>query len=168
MRRESVPRLFERSVRITSGATVRRLSGRGNLAWNFSSGEAEYCFGTPLSNDLTNAAKEPPNFAGHYRFTFWGCGSNCAAGAVIDLQTGTVYPPPLGDHGDGWSRWMIAATMSNGSAIDFHPDSRLVVVRGGINYSERLKANIPDVWYFVWERDRFRQLLFKSGKDSGR
>jgi len=63
---------------------------------------------------------------------------------------------------------MIAATMSNGSAIDFHPDSRLVVVRGGINYSERLKANIPDVWYFVWERDRFRQLLFKSGKDSGR
>jgi hypothetical protein len=27
---------------------------------------------------LTRAASEPPNFAEHYRFTVWGCGSNCA------------------------------------------------------------------------------------------
>ena len=43
---------------------------------------------------LTNGAKEQPNFAGHYRFVSWGCGSVCAAGAIIDLQTGDVYPPP--------------------------------------------------------------------------
>lgn len=37
--------------------------------------------------NLTNAAKEQPNFAGHYRVTYWGCGSNCSAvhdaGAVV-------------------------------------------------------------------------------------
>jgi len=63
---------------------------------------------------------------------------------------------------------MIAPAMFDGSAIDFHPSSRLVIIRGGINYSERLKANVPDVWYFSWEGDRFRQLLFISGQDSGR
>jgi hypothetical protein len=118
--------------------------------------------------NLTNAAKETPNFAGHYRFTIWGCGSNCAAGAVIDLQTGRVYAPPLGGKGDGWSRWIVSSAMMADAAIDFHPDSRLVIVRRGINYSERLKASVPDVYYFVWEGDRFRQLLFISGADSGR
>src|SRR5258708_39476447 len=57
--------------------------------------------------NLTNAAMEPANFAGHYRFTFWGCGSMCGAGALIDLQTGDVFPPPLGAHGNGWARWIM-------------------------------------------------------------
>src|ERR1022692_4187763 len=54
---------------------------------------------------LTEAAKEPPNFAGHYRITYWGCGSVCGAGALIDLETGNVCPPPLGGNGEGWDRW---------------------------------------------------------------
>ena len=29
---------------------------------------------------LINAAKEPPDFAGHYRFALWGCGSIAAPG----------------------------------------------------------------------------------------
>jgi hypothetical protein len=28
---------------------------------------------------LANAAMEPPNFAGRYRITYWGCGPNCSA-----------------------------------------------------------------------------------------
>ena len=112
---------------------------------------------------LTNAAKEPPNFAGHYRITSWGCGSECGAGAVVDLQTGSVFPPPLGAHGDGWDRWIISPAFFEGSAVDFRLNSRLVVVKGGINYSEELKANVPDVYYLLWENNRFRQLLFVSG-----
>ena len=50
---------------------------------------------------LTNASKELPDFAGRYRFVTWGCGSSCAAGAIIDLQAGTVLSPPLGGKGDG-------------------------------------------------------------------
>ena len=32
-----------------------------------------------------------PNFAGHYIFTEWGCGTECRDGAVIDAKTGKVY-----------------------------------------------------------------------------
>jgi len=113
---------------------------------------------------LANAAKEPPNFAGHYRITFWGCGSLCGAGAVVDLQTGSVFPPPLGAHGDGWARWIISPALFEGSAVDFRINSRLVAVKSGINYSDARKANVPDAHYFVWEDNRFRQLLYVSGK----
>jgi len=44
---------------------------------------------TMFRTRLTEASLEKPNFAGHYRFAFWGCGSNCAAGAIVDLETGT-------------------------------------------------------------------------------
>ena len=29
------------------------------------------------------------------------------AGAVIDLQTGDVYPPPLAPEGNGWQHWIF-------------------------------------------------------------
>jgi hypothetical protein len=32
------------------------------------------------------------NFAGHYCFVYWGCGSPCKASAIVDLKTGIVYP----------------------------------------------------------------------------
>src|SRR4051812_8631573 len=44
---------------------------------------------------LTDASRQPPNFNGHFRMTYWGCGSNCAAEALIDIQTGDLFPPPL-------------------------------------------------------------------------
>jgi hypothetical protein len=118
--------------------------------------------------NLTNAGKEPPNFAGHYRLTFWGCGSNCAAGAVIDLKTGSVYRPPqaIGD-GTGWVPWIISGAMMDGAAVDFRANSRLVIVRSGMNYSDRLKKFIPDTRYFLWESNRFRRILFVPGKEPG-
>src|SRR5260370_19211498 len=44
---------------------------------------------------LTDASKEAPNFAGHYRFVIWGCGSECISCALIDLQNGKAISPPL-------------------------------------------------------------------------
>jgi len=118
--------------------------------------------------NLTNAAKEPPNFAGHYRLMFWGCGSNCAAGALIDLETGEVSQPPQArPNASGWDRWIISAGMMEGAGIDFRIDSRLVVVRSGISYSERVNKNIPNVAYFLWEDNRFRRILFVLGEKSG-
>jgi hypothetical protein len=118
---------------------------------------------------LGNAAKELPNFAGHYRITYWGCGSLCSAGALVDLQTGGVFPPPLSkSNGSGWERWIMCTACFDGANDEFHLDSRLMIVRCGLNYSERLQKNIPDTYYFLWERDGFRQLLFISGKTSGK
>lgn len=114
--------------------------------------------------ELTDASEGGPNFAGHYTFAIWRCGSNCAAGAVIDLRTGRVFPPPLGAHGDGWGRWCIAAGLFDGAAIDFQVNSRLVVIKSGLNFSEERNVNVPDEDYFVWEDNRFRQLLHVSGK----
>jgi hypothetical protein len=118
---------------------------------------------------LANAVKEFPNFAGHYRITYWGCGSACSAGALIDLQTGDVFPPPLSkSNGSGWERWIMCTARFDGATDEFHLDSRLMIVRCGLNYSEHLKKNIPDTYYFLWERDGFRQLFYISGKAAGR
>ena len=118
---------------------------------------------------LTNAAKEPPNFAGHCRFATWGCGSNCAAGAIVNLQTGEVFQPPQATpNATGWDRWIIGVGMMEDSEITFHPESRLVLVRGGMNYSSRLNKNVPDAYYFVWEENCFRRLLYIPGKEPER
>ena len=39
-------------------------------------------------------AASGPNFAGHYTVVFWGCGTECAAYAIVDDRTGKVYEVP--------------------------------------------------------------------------
>jgi hypothetical protein len=118
---------------------------------------------------LINAGKEAPNFAGHYRITYWGCGSVCSAGALIDLQTGDAFPLPLANpNGTGWDKWIMCAASFEGTDDEFKVNSRLMIVRCGMNCSEQLQNNIPNTLYFLWERDRFRQLLFISGKQPRR
>jgi len=38
--------------------------------------------------------EEGLNFAGHYSFVSWGCGSPCKSSAIVDLITGKVYDGP--------------------------------------------------------------------------
>lgn len=106
---------------------------------------------------LTEASKEPPDFAGHYRFAGWGCGSVCGAGAIINLKTGSVYPPPLGGKGEGWERWMSCTALLDGTGYEYHLNSRLMIVRCGWNFDEH-GQNHPDVYYFLWKGNRFRLL----------
>lgn len=144
---------------------MRHLHGRtlNLLEQAEASGDSSATFQTRL----TNAAKEPPNFAGHYRITYWGCGSFCSAGAVIDLQTGYVFPPPLAKlNGSGWERWIMCTASFEGSNDDFRIDSRLMIVRCGMNFSVRLQKNVPDTYYLVWENDHFRQILRVPGNSS--
>ncbi len=53
-----------------------------------------------------------------------------------------------------------------GSDDEFRIDSRLMIVRCGMNFSERLQKNIPDTYYLVWENDHFRQILRVAGNSS--
>ena len=118
---------------------------------------------------LTEAANQAPNFAGHYRITYWGCGSNCSAGAMIDLRTGDVYQLPLATpNGSGWERWIECTACFDETGEDVHVDSSLMVSRCGLNYSERLHKNVPDTYYFLWEGATFRRLLFIPGKSAGK
>ena len=114
---------------------------------------------------LTEAGQQPPNFAGHYRFTEWGCGSECISGAVVDLETGTVFSPPSAT---GSAPLSVCQSAYDSSGVGFRLDSRLMVVRCGLNFSVRLDKNIPDAYYYVWEGDHFRQILFVSMKRARR
>ncbi len=60
--------------------------------------------------------KTPPDFAGHFNYAIWGFGSNYAAGAIIDIHTGIVYPPP-GKSGNesGWDRWIFTLGIVEGN-----------------------------------------------------
>ena len=51
------------------------------------------------------------NFAGHYTFVYWGCGSPCLSSMVIDRKTGKIYDSP--DAALGY---------------DFRVDSRMIIV----------------------------------------
>ena len=51
-----------------------------------------------------------------------------------------------------------------GANDEFHLDSRLMITRCWLNYSGRAENDVPDAYYFLWEGDRFRQLLHIPGK----
>lgn len=51
------------------------------------------------------------NFAGHYTFVYWGCGSPCQSSLLIDRQTGKIYDSPGASLG-----------------YDFQVDSKMLIV----------------------------------------
>jgi hypothetical protein len=44
---------------------------------------------------LREGAKQVANFAGHYTVVKWGCGTDCATGAIIDAFTGNFVFLPI-------------------------------------------------------------------------
>ncbi len=106
---------------------------------------------------LHQAAAQPPSFAGHYRFVEWGCGSYCAAGALIDLETGQVIGPPLAWAPDDFA---FPPTAWESGDIESRADSRLLIVTCDAGWPDRA----PDTYYFVLEDQHFRQLAHLRGK----
>lgn len=45
---------------------------------------------------LRKAAKLGPNYNGHYRVAYWGCGTNCIEWAILDLSNGHAWISPEG------------------------------------------------------------------------
>lgn len=109
---------------------------------------------------LLNAIKEPANFATHYRFSMWGCGSECASGAIIDLATGEVIAPPLAPI---WMSFSVYQNAYEGFGVEVRPDSKLMIVRCGKHFDKQLERNVPDAYHFVLEDRRFRKLAHFHG-----
>jgi hypothetical protein len=103
---------------------------------------------------LTEGAQGPANFAGHYSVTYWGCGGSCSAGAVIDLRSGRVYPPPLAHNGEGWEHWISCPRAFDDRGDEFRVNSRLMIVHCA-----------SSVYYMLWGGNTFRELL--HGKNPG-
>jgi hypothetical protein len=55
-------------------------------------------------------SQDHANFAGHYSFVYWGCGTTCQSSSIIDRKTGKVYDSPGASLG-----------------YDFRVDSRLLI-----------------------------------------
>jgi hypothetical protein len=69
-------------------------------------------------SQFRDAALQPPNFAGHYRVTIWGCGTECLEGGVVDLATGKVIELPTSLRGKGWEYWMFCFSASQPSGVE--------------------------------------------------
>lgn len=110
------------------------------------------------------AAKKPPDFAGHFRFTDWGCGTQCLAGGIVDFKTGRVFPLPLSKKVVGWEHWIYCASHGFDTiSAESRVNSQLMVVRCGLNFDDDDNST-PDVYYFLWENDHFRRIAFVRGK----
>jgi hypothetical protein len=113
---------------------------------------------------LRSEIAKGPNFAGHYRFVVWGCGSSCAMFAVVNLNTGRVI------QADGFSsvntvnfdvdQKFFSNPKRDFGDFDFRRDSRLLVVVGGLDEDEEREG----AFYFVLEREQLRLIHSKIVK----
>jgi len=79
---------------------------------------------------LREAAKEKPNFAGHFIVTSWGCGTECVMGAIIDAKTGRVFMLPT-------SLCCWGANVDEKfKPVEFRVNSNLIVLSGARNEKE--------------------------------
>ena len=80
---------------------------------------------------LREAARERPNFAGHHVVTYWGCGTGCVYGAVVDVKTGRViwFPGTI----CCWWQPGDPPPDDNFEPVTYRLDSRLIVFAGARN-----------------------------------
>jgi hypothetical protein len=96
---------------------------------------------------IREAARQKPNFAGHYVLAAWGCGAECLSYAIIDVKTGAV-------HFDGmsvccWFSSALPEKPADFEPVDFRLNSRLVIMTGMLNEEGR---NGPH--YFKFEQGK--------------
>lgn len=110
---------------------------------DFSNYEFKKMFRTATKDDIK---ENGVNFAGHFCFTYWGCGSPCKLSAVVDLKTGKVY--------NG---------LPAGLGYSFRKDSRLMVVNppDSTNWYEiTIPYAIPEE--YEWDGTEFKRIKTSS------
>jgi hypothetical protein len=104
---------------------------------------------------LREAHRGGVNFAGHFIFTSWGCGTGCQMGAIITTRMGVVYfPKELAGIGFG----VDGAPVSD-DPMQYRKSSKLFILDG---YAGNGKAN--GVTYLIWQGNQFKQVRFDRRK----
>jgi hypothetical protein len=108
---------------------------------------------------ITEGARNGPNFAGHYTIAEWGCGTSCVSLAVVDAETGIVSEGPFGT--------LPQALLAYGSALrydrnakgeyqydelSYRLDSRLLIARGCPNDTKCA------AYFYEWTGTQFKLL----------
>jgi len=102
---------------------------------------------------LRREMAEGPNYAGHYRLAFWGCGASCAMFAVINLRTGSVITPKEFGYVLGTNLAaddFLAGAPSDGWGFRFMRNSSLLVVLGAPDEDESKTG----AYYFVLQDEK--------------
>ena len=95
---------------------------------------------------LREAAREKPNFAGHFIVTTWGCGTECVQGAIIDARTGRVFMLPF-----SLCCWSPGTGVDeNFKPVEFRLNSGLIILSGERNEKEGDYAT----QYYRFQRNR--------------
>ena len=105
---------------------------------------------------IREGAKSGINFAGHYTIVSWGCGSGCQGLAVVDAVSGKVHHPANLLAVDNNNVNFDELAKDDEELVRFRPDSRLLIIIGGIN-EEPARRGIS---YFVWKNDRLKRIRF--------
>lgn len=95
---------------------------------------------------LRTESHRPINFAGGYVLATWGCGASCVMGAAIDAKTGSVTWLPF---------TVCCRDLRIVEPLEFHLDSRLLVVHGNINET----GAATDVHYYGFDGQRFAPII---------
>lgn len=107
---------------------------------------------------LRDGAKEGVNFAGHYALVQWGCGTGCVQVGIIDAKTGTVYFP---DQLGGFGVWLWD---DNEEALQFKPNSRLLVMSGFPSTESNSDNPKSGLYYYEWTGTRLKLIKFVEKK----
>jgi len=102
---------------------------------------------------LRDAAKEGPNFNGHYRIVTWGCGTNCIEWAIIDLENGNVSMN--GSVGSCWPYNVKGQDNENiPDWLEFKISSSLIYSNKCNDETGELTFNLRDV--LVWKKGKLK------------
>lgn len=122
---------FSQTPRFKDYVVYERYTGR-QVAPKLKPGTDAWYFRTRIRE----AARQKPNFAGHYILARWGCGAECLESAIIDVTTGKVY--------------MVDFTvcclfsnpaLANTELIDFRLNSQLIIFNGLLNEEGQNEAH---------------------------
>ena len=114
--------------------------------------EAKF-YRTNLKKALTNSDL---NFGGKYILTYWGCGSGCTQGAIIDVHTGNVFFPVelQGVYAGG-------LTLGDHDMLEYKKNSNLLIIYGyaGSGFKPETPKN-HGIYYYKWNGKAFKLLKF--------
>lgn len=119
--------------------------------------EAKF-YRTNLRKALANSGI---NFAGEYILTYWGCGSGCTQGAIIDAKTGNVFFPLelQGVYAGGLS-------LGEHEMLEYKKESNLLLIYGysGSGFNPET-ATHHGIYYYLWNGKAFKLLKFIKKKE---
>lgn len=105
-----------------------------------------------FDRQMVAAAKQGPDFAGHYAIVGWSCGFVCVNMVIVDVRTGRIFHTPF--VGVGQCR------NPDAEMISFRLNSRLLILKGSLEIPDWKTHTFDDgpcgTFYYVWNRNRLQ------------